>query len=52
MNSLKDYQNDYSGIHNMKLTPLFASCDQEYFSAIENSVNIGFELDLWNEYYN
>ena len=52
MNSLEDYKNDYSGIHNMQLTPLFASCDQEYFSAIENSVNIGFELDLWNEYYN
>ena len=52
MNSFSKYEEKYQGIHNMELTPLFALCDNEYFSAIKNSVNIDFELDLWNEYYN
>jgi len=53
MNSLSTYetQDDYQGIHDMKLTSIFATCDDEYFSSIENSVNNNFDLNLWENYY-
>jgi len=52
MSSFSDYEKNYTGIHNMKLTPIFALCDKEFFNSIQNSANANLEFDLWNIYYN
>jgi len=52
MNSLSDYEKNYTGIHDMELTPLFALCDKEFFNSIQNSANANLEFDLWSLYYN
>jgi len=52
MSSFSDYEKNYPGIHDMTISPIFTSCDREFFTSIQNSVNANLEFDLWNIYYN
>ncbi len=43
--------NEYPGLHSIELTPLFASCDPDFFESINNSSNANLPFNLWEKYY-
>lgn len=41
----------FPGLHAVPLTPIFTSCDADFFAAINESTNADLPFDLWETYY-
>jgi len=42
---------EYPDLHAIPLTPLFASCDPEFFETLNTSANAALPFNIWEEYY-
>ena len=49
--SFEDYIDEFPGLHAVPLTPLFTSCDPDFFAALDASENANLSFDLWSIYY-